>query len=154
MSQADVLLEQLSVTIPEVNVKDLNIETLMFFDCFNWAEQFSNDLKLFTLISVLHKEAAKRQRALQDELDVIESILYEENYKRMRDEDGKTAALNFAKSLSIKDQRYQDQLTKVRAIQAKVQLLESLVDALTKKGIVLNVLAARDRAELQSGLKV
>lgn len=149
----DELIESFSVNLPNLDVKALSIETLMEFDTSNWPLQFSKDLQLFTFVSLLLKETQKRLKAAQDKLDTLESALYESIYQRLKEEESKAMAMNFAKSQALRDQGYQDQLIAVRALQYKSAMMESIVEALTKKGIVLNILAARERAEVASGFK-
>ncbi len=152
MNTVDALLEDLEVEMPDFAVHGLKMDELMDFDVHNFQDQYRKDNLLFALFSQLHKEANRRHKEFKDALDKLDSQLfmkYLTDYKMQKESGAATLA---TKSIDS-DEDHCNQLMKVRAMEHKVGVLQGILDSLVRKGMALNIIAARDRVELQSGLR-
>jgi hypothetical protein len=148
MLNLESILAELSFILPDVSVSDINILEMMDFDLHNLPDQFKKDLLYTSFFSMLEIEikhkVAKEENALKDlENDLNESLRINatEKYTEAR-----------LKILVQKDTNYRSKRDAIETLQYQLNSVAQIVKDLSRKGIALNVLTAKTRAEIGAAI--
>ncbi len=139
------------VKLPET-LQEITPELLAEFDIHNIQQQYEIDLKAFAYFQLLEKEVLKKLRWEKFQEEQIESQTFV-SIQNALTEDGKKVTSEYLKKLVITDTRNKMQVEKVIKLENARDTIQGILDVLKTKAIALNVLVARERAEIQSGLR-
>lgn len=143
------LLKELSIVLPGVELSGLNLDELMSFNVHALEEQYRGDTVMYSLFSILSKEAQHLVMIKKDDLEDMESTL-EQEYRASLEGQGGRVTGDRIKSAYFKDKRFLEARTSLREVQHQALLLEGIVEALNKKHINLTMISSRQKAELQN----
>jgi hypothetical protein len=148
MDNLDTLLKDLSFIIPNVEVSNINVSELMDFDVHNLQDQFRKDLLYFGFFSMLEVEIAHKvtleEYAWKDlENDLNESLRVNatEKYTEAR-----------LKILVQTNPKWKQKRDMIEQLNYQLSCVRNMVQGLNKKGVALNVLTAKSRAEIGAGI--
>ena len=146
----ELMLEQIKLILPPVELDKIDLDAIMNLHANgDLVNLFQRDLLLFSFFSVLGKRIKVHLVRKQNQLEDLESDLY----VKILDEQGTKTAATEVKRRIQRNTDYRTLRNLITEIEGKQEMIESLVDALTKKSIALSVITARESSELRSGLK-
>lgn len=151
MNAVETLLDQLSVVLPGVSVSNVSIEELMEFDSNDLQVQYRNDTLLYSFFLLLWREAQHVTLLREDKLKDVE-VQLEEEYRTSFKMQKEACSQERLRHTYYRDERYLAARSKLREGQHKEALLGSIVEALNKKHTGLTMVAAKEKAEIQSRL--
>ena len=150
MNNIEILLNQIKVELPAVEIDKINLDNILNMHANGeLVDLFQRDVLLFSFFSILGKKVKLHLTRQKNKLEDLESDIF----VRLTDELGSKTSATEIKRRTQQDVTYRTLRNLITEIEGKHDLIESLVDGLTKKSIALSVITARDRAEIQSGLK-
>ena len=145
----EALLNDLSFVLPDVKLTDLDVAEIMRLDVHDLQTQFQKDLTLSSFFAMLGVETRHRLSLLENEQQDLENDLAESFCAA--DPSGKIAATRI-KVLVQRTPAWKALRDRITQTSYKLKAVETLTGDLHRKGITLNVLCARGRAELSVGL--
>lgn len=148
MQHLESILKELSFVFPEISLSEISVSELMDFNLHNLEDQFRKDLLLTSFFSML-------------EVDISHKLAGEENaWKDLENE--LSESIRASSETKVTDARLKILVQMENAWKLKRDLVENLsyqlesvrsvVKDLSRKGITLNVLTAKNRAELGAGI--
>lgn len=146
----DALLAQLKFVLPDLDLSSIDTTEMMRLNLHSLQEQFQEDLLYGNFFAMLTVETRHRLDLLENEQQDLENDL-SEGFLAADPATRKLAATRI-KSLVQQNAAWRALRDKISQTTYKLRAIETLVSDLHRKGIALNVLTARGRAELSAGL--
>ena len=143
------LLNELSLVLPGVKLSGISLDELMSLDVHSLEEQYRGDTVMYSLFSILSKEAQHLVVLKKDDLEDMESTLEQEYRNKLDSSTGRITA-DRVKSAYFKDPRFIEARSSLRQVQHQSLLLEGIIDSLNKKHVNLTMISSRQKAELQN----
>jgi hypothetical protein len=149
-----ILKQGIHISIPEDISLEIDLRELLDFDVHgDLAEQFKKDLLYFSAFGILDREFQSMIRDQKVKLDQLEADTHERLRAEILEATGKAPAISGMDVLVNRDPQVRELQDSILVLQSRLGRIQGIVDALGKKAIALNVLTARDKAELLSGLR-
>jgi len=146
----DALLRDLSFVLPDISLADIDTNEMMQINLHDLQGQFQKDLTLSSFFAMLAVETRHRLNQLENEQQDLENTL-SEGFLASDPASRKIPAARI-KTLVQLNPAWRALRDKISQTTYKLRAIETLVGDLHRKGIALNVLTARGRAELSAGL--
>lgn len=147
-------LSNLEVILPDIDISRLEIVKITKLDLHSPQEQHEENLNYFSFFTLLSKEIQHAVFVEVNKLDDMENQLVESWIQTLLMEGEKLTGIEAkAKRKAFLEPRYIDQRNAVQELKHKKEMVDAVVDILSKKAIALNVLLAREKAEMMSGLR-
>ena len=148
-AQIEALLSRLKVVLPNYAGDEINIEAILEFDPHDLQMQYAKDNMLYSYYSLLARHARYYKKMQGDKLSDLETDI-KCRYKDTLELEGRKASPDDLKLRVHSDPQWRTMRDRLREIDYKVELLDGVVDSLNKKNLALTMVAAREKAELQS----
>jgi|SRR6266853_74962 len=153
MIHLETLLNELSFILPDVSVANINMLELMEFDLHNLPDQFKKDLIYTSFFSMLEVEINHKLIKEENEWQDLENALSEDI--RANGVNGVMEKMTESrlKILVQLDNRWASKRNAIAQLKYQLDSVRAVVKDLSRKGIALNVLTAKSKAEIGAGIQ-